>query len=135
MLKKIRLFHQIRKFYKTYGSELGSNFITKVSDITADNLYDVLFDINEVLEAYADCFYETDVWLNKLKAQINDFREPKYNPNSSVAITAVIVAITLLGGYTIGRYHAIRQAELLESTESEYHIGFGDEVHVYTFED
>jgi hypothetical protein len=135
MLKKIYLFHQIRQFYKTYGSELGSNFIHKVSDITNDNLFDVLFDINEVLEAYADCFCETDVWLNKLKAQINDFREPKHKPNSSVAITAAIVAITLLGGYTIGRYHTIRQAELLESTESEYHIGYGNEVHVYTFED
>lgn len=79
MLKKIHLFHQIKKFYKTYGEVVNSNFINKLSDITNDNLFDVLFDINEVLEANALCFYEEayalDTWLNKLQTQIINFRE------------------------------------------------------------
>ena len=81
MLTKINLFFQIRKFYKTFGTEVGANFITKLSDITSDNLYDVLFDINEVLETNATCFcedaYETDIWLKNLEAKINNFRNPK----------------------------------------------------------
>lgn len=136
MLKKIHLFHQIRKFYKIYGSELGSNFITKLSDITTDNLFDVLFDINEVLETNSQCFYEEayelDAWLNKLKAQINNYREAKHH---TIIITVVLIALALIGGYTIGRQHTIRQAELLKSTDSEYYINFGDEVHAYTFKD
>ena len=49
-----------------------------------------------------------------------------------VIITLVVLA--LIGGYTTGRQHTIRQAELLDITENEYHINFGDEVHTYTFE-
>lgn len=49
-------------------------------------------------------------------------------------VTIILVALALVGGYTIGRQHTIRQAELLESTDSEYHIGYGDEVHVYTYD-
>ena len=78
---KIKLFFQIRKFYKIFGSEVGSNFITKLSDMTADNLYDVLFDINEVLEANSYCFceeaYEMDAWLNDLYDDIETYRHDK----------------------------------------------------------
>ena len=76
MLKKIQLFPKIRKFYKIFGSEIGSNFIIKLSDITKDNLSDVLFDINEILKANSTCFceeaYELDIWLNKLNAKISE---------------------------------------------------------------
>ena len=54
MLKKIYLFFKIRKFYKLFGSVVGANFITKLSDVTTDNLCDVQYDINEVL--YEDEF-------------------------------------------------------------------------------
>ena len=49
-----------------------------------------------------------------------------------IAIIALVI-LALIGGYTIGRHHTIRQAELLEVTDIEYHINFGDEVHTYTF--
>lgn len=52
-----------------------------------------------------------------------------------VVIIIILVALALIGGYTIGRQHTIRQAELLDITDTEYHINFGDEVHTYTFEE
>ena len=138
MLKKIHLFHQIRKFYKTFGEVVNSNFITKLSDITEDNLFDVLFDINEVLDANSQCFYEEayamDAWLNKLQAKITAYRE-KPQHNNTITITTCLVVIALVCGYTIGRQHTIRQAELHSIAEDGYHINFGDEVHSYTFEE
>ena len=50
-------------------------------------------------------------------------------------IATTLIAIALVGAYTIGRHHTIRQAELLEVTDTEYYINFGDEVHNYTFEE
>ena len=96
MLTKIKLFYQIRKFYKIYGTELGSNFINTLSDITNNNLHDVLFDINEVLKANSTCFfreaYELDVWLNKLKAQIKAYRcrKPMQIVSKILAVLGII---------------------------------------------
>ena len=70
MLKKIHLFHQIKKFYKIFGEYIGSNFINKLSDITTDNLNDVLFDLNEVLETYDGDTDPMTAWLNKLYTNI-----------------------------------------------------------------
>lgn len=50
-------------------------------------------------------------------------------------ISIALIALALIGGYTIGRQQTIRQAELLGVTESEYYLNFGDEVHIYTFEE
>ncbi len=47
---------------------------------------------------------------------------------------ALVVVIVLALGYTMGRHQTIRQAELIDVTDTEYHIGFGDEIHTYTFE-
>lgn len=127
MLTKIYLFFKIRRFYKIFGEVLGSNFINKLSDITEDNLYDVRFDINEVLTIV------DDTYLNKLDTQIINYCErPRHY---KVALIIILVALTLFGGYTIGRHSTIRQAELLDVTNTEYHIGFGDEIHTYTFEE
>jgi hypothetical protein len=52
----------------------------------------------------------------------------------TIAIIALVV-LAFVGGYTIGRQQTIRQAELLEITNTEYYINFGDEVHIYTFEE
>lgn len=68
IIKKLHLFFSIKKFYKTFGEVVGSNFITKLSDMTDDNVVSVIFDINEVLEA-AQHFggnINTD-WLTKLE--------------------------------------------------------------------
>ena len=67
MLTKLYLFYQIRKFYKIFGEVLNSHFINKLSDITHDNLYDVLFDINEVIY---DCCCDDNTWLEVLYAKI-----------------------------------------------------------------
>lgn len=47
-------------------------------------------------------------------------------------IFALTIILALVGGYIIGRQHTIHTAELLESTDTEYYISFGDEVHTYT---
>ena len=50
-------------------------------------------------------------------------------------ITIILVLTTLVCGYIIGRQDTIRSAELLEVTDTEYYITFGDEVHSYIFEE
>ena len=135
MLTKIKLFYQIRKFYKIYGDD---NFIKSISDMTADNLHDVLFDINELQTVNSYHFgeeaYRLDAWLCKLQRQINDFCEkPKHSKKFLVVI--LLVSVSIFGGYTIGRQQAIRSAELYDITEEGYDISFGDEVHNYTFEE
>lgn len=47
---------------------------------------------------------------------------------------ALVVVLALALGYTMGRTHTIRQAELISVDDHEYHIGFGDQIHTYTFE-
>jgi hypothetical protein len=37
-------------------------------------------------------------------------------------------------GYMLGKHQTIRQAELIDVNNTEYHIGFGDQIHTYTFE-
>lgn len=67
-MKKLHLYFSIKKFYKIFSEIVGSNFITKLSDMTDDNVMSVTFDINEVLEAYKG--YETlplYSWLIKLE--------------------------------------------------------------------
>lgn len=46
-------------------------------------------------------------------------------------ITLALIALALVGGYTIGRQHTIHQADLCDITETEYFIDFGGEVHTY----
>lgn len=67
MLTKVRLFHQIKKFYRIFGEVVGGSFINNLSDMTADNVFDVLFDINEVVDDYDD---EMTDWLVKLQHQL-----------------------------------------------------------------
>ena len=138
MLTKIHLFYQIRKFYNIFGEYLGSNFITKLSDMTADNVHDVLFDINEALSTTETCFYPDiytlDAWLIKLRTKIINFCErPK--AHHSIVITVLLVAFALVGGYTIGRQHTIRQASLYNVADDGYELIFGKDIHNYTFEE
>lgn len=46
----------------------------------------------------------------------------------------IALVIVLALGYMLGRHQAIHQAELIDVTDCEYHIGFGDEIHTYTFD-
>ena len=72
MFKKINLFYQIHKFYGIYGSEVGGNFIKRLSDMTADNVHDVLFDLNEIREVS-----DPNPWLDRLQNQIFKFCSAK----------------------------------------------------------
>lgn len=68
IIKKLHLYFSIKKFYKTFGEVVGSNFITKLSDMTTDNIMSVTFDINEILQGYEG--YEAFpmyFWLAKLE--------------------------------------------------------------------
>lgn len=47
---------------------------------------------------------------------------------------ALALILVLALGYAIGKHQTIRQAELLDVTDTEYHIGFGDQIHTYTFD-
>jgi hypothetical protein len=49
----------------------------------------------------------------------------------SHCIAIALEALALVSGYAIGRQNTIQQAELIEITETEYLIGFGDEIHIY----
>lgn len=67
-MNKILLYIKIRKFYNIFGEYICSNFITKLSDMTTDNVMSVTFDINEVLDGYRG--YENlpmYKWLRKLE--------------------------------------------------------------------
>ncbi len=50
-------------------------------------------------------------------------------------VSVILIAVALIMGYNIGRQQTIQQAELLNVTDSEYYLNFGDEVHIYTFEE
>ena len=95
MFKKIRLFYQIHKFYKAFGSVVGGNFITKLSDMTAENVHDVLFDINEVADD------DMTAWLGKLQHQILDYCD-KPQQGYSVAILILLSVTALVGGCIFG---------------------------------
>jgi hypothetical protein len=98
MLNKIHLFVQIRKFYKLFGTEVGSSFINKLSDVTTDNVYDVLFDINEIREVCED------PWLDKLQNQIMHFcsRLPKIKHDYTAVIFVLLAVASVVGGCIIG---------------------------------
>ena len=96
MLTKIHLFMQIRKFYKLFGSEVGASFINKLSDVTTDNVYDVLFDINEIREVCED------PWIDQLQNQILHFcsRLPKIQKHDyTVAVFILLAVATFVGGF------------------------------------
>jgi hypothetical protein len=94
MLTKIRLFMQIRKFYKIFGSEVGASFITKLSDMTTDNVYDVLFDINEIREVSDD-----DAWLDQLQNQLFHFCDKPQTHRWTEAILILVFVATLVVGF------------------------------------
>jgi hypothetical protein len=71
VITKMQLYFKIKKFYKIFGEAIGENFITELSDMTSNNLFDVQFDIQEIIDGYGD---ETDKWIRKLYAQIHKFR-------------------------------------------------------------
>lgn len=48
-----------------------------------------------------------------------------------IALVIALVVLALVSGYTLGRQHTIRQADLCDITETEYLIDFGGEVHIY----
>ena len=71
MLKRIALFVQIKKFYKLFGAKVGSSFITKLTDMTADNVHDVIFDVDQIYDEYDE--YEMTVWLYELRRKVINF--------------------------------------------------------------
>ena len=141
MLNKLWLCHNINKFYHIFGEAIGVH--TKLRDLNnTDFLLGVQFDIMEALEAYKYGFseeeYSTYAWLNKMYEQIATLREASkrsYKPLLKATAIALAIATALIVGLHIGRSYTIRQAELLETTNDTYFIGFGDEVHEYTFEE
>lgn len=67
---------------------------------------------------------------------VNHHETPMHNykPLLRAAAIILVMIITLIVGMHVGRSHTIRQAELLETNGDTYYIGFGDDVHEYTFD-
>ena len=130
---KLILAHKIDKFYHIFAEPLGvAHTHTKLRDFKdTDFLLGVEFDIIEVVETYDNDAYGMSRWLKKLYEQIETIREA-YKPKYKTLI-AVILAIAV--GFIIGRAYTIRQAELLKTTDTEYFINFGNEIHQYTYEE
>ena len=100
MLNKIKLFYKIRKFYKIFGSEIGANFITKLSEMTKENVNDVIFDINEALEGYDDHKDEMAKWLRRLRRSIKNYREPRHITAGDI-VGVISFALLLWGALSI----------------------------------
>lgn len=96
MFAKIKLFCQIRQFYNIFGEYVGENFITKLSEMTKDNVNDVIFDINEALEMYDDHRDDMARWLRKLIRSIRSYHEPK--PLKLSDIFCTICAVMMIWG-------------------------------------
>ena len=81
MLTKIKLFNKINRFYSIFHTEVGDNFIHSLFDMTNDNLYDVLFDINEAIKAQEWGFYQDTnkhtAWLKSLYHDIEEYRKTR----------------------------------------------------------
>lgn len=71
MLKRLKLYYKLNKFYKIFGEALGT-----VSGVTMRDLKDdfvlssCAFDVAEAIEGYADTFnedsYTMSRWLGRL---------------------------------------------------------------------
>ena len=78
---KIQLAHQINRFYKQFAEVVDRTpFHTKARYLKHEGfLLDVQFDVQEVIKANENCFYEeayaTGSWLNKLNNNITIFRK------------------------------------------------------------
>ena len=142
MLNKLRLAHNINRFYKIFGAKL--NVVpahTKLRDLkNHDFLLGVKHDIYEVLETSIYTFnedaYKTHAWLVNINNEINSIREgwcSHERIKTCISFMALIL-ITLLLGIYLGRHITIRQAELLDTTDTGYFINFNGEVHTYTFD-
>ena len=76
MFKKLWLCHNINKFYKIFGDEIGVvPAHTKLKDIhNNDFMLGVQYDVFEAMESYAECFYEEAYelykWLIKLYKEV-----------------------------------------------------------------
>lgn len=120
MLTKIRLFFKIRKFYQIFGSVVGGNFINKLSDMTAENVHDVLFDINEVADDYND---DMTAWLTKLQHQILDYCD---KPQGGYAVTILILlSVTALVGGFIVSVESHKEADVVQEVEHTRYTAYG----------
>lgn len=97
MYRKVQLFKRINKFYSIFGSEVGESFIHSLSDMTNDNLYDVLFDINEAIKAQEWGFYQdTNKHTKWLKALYNDIVEYRQSQTHWLIKLISIISIAVL---------------------------------------
>ena len=110
MFTKIRLYLQIRKFYNLFGSEVGESFINKLSDMTTDNVYDVLFDINEIREV------SDDTWLDQLQNQLFHFCDKPAHTNTysiaEIILTLIFVATLAIGFIVTAEVEEHSQVEI-----------------------
>ena len=115
MLTKIRLFHQIRKFYNVFGTEVGPSFINKLSDMTTDNVYDVLFDINEIRE-----MSDADPWLDQLQNQLFHFCDKSQTTNTHGLIEAILILLCVATLIITAKAHTNKTVPTIEQPHTRY---------------
>lgn len=125
MLTKIRLFFKIRKFYQIFGEVVGDNFITKLSDMTAENVHDVLFDLNEVHSVQGmGCDVDAmEAWLTKLQQQILDYCD-KPQGGYAVAILILLSVTALVGGFIVS-VEEHKEADVVQEVEHTRYTAYG----------
>jgi hypothetical protein len=74
---KIKLAYDINRFYKIFAEVLDRTpFHTKVRDFKSEGfLFDIQFDVREILEGYEDSIDGMTKWLRRLDRNITIVRE------------------------------------------------------------
>lgn len=132
----------INKFYREYDLSRPFDHIK----LSKDDMY----DMDTLMTAYEAMWetmedYDKDsasyAFISKLYGDLSDYIDylPERPHQSYVplikAVSCVITACAIFTtGMHIGRHNTIREAELVDITDSEYFIDFGGEVHVYGYD-
>lgn len=134
-----KLYKNITKFHKQYNiaTPFGSKF-TKADMYNLDSLMSTYEAIWESLEYY-DTDDEDYKFLITLYGELRDYMDcipnrstRNYGRFIEIGAIALTIAISLVIGYFVGRYHTIHQAEIVDITDTEYFIDFGGEIHKYS---
>lgn len=101
---KFILIHKINKFYHIFWEALNYDFEPHICNFDNDFLLQVLYDINEALEANSNSFHEEayalDRWLNNLRTQIIDYREKITQKILGKIFCAIAILLVVWGTYS-----------------------------------
>lgn len=119
MLNKLWLIHNINRFYKIFGEELGTT-PTSIDISDRDFLLGVQYDVLEALESYdGDDQFGMTSWLKRFDTDIRNMLEaPKHNykPLLKITVITIVIVAALALGLHIGR----SQVKPIETPHNKY---------------